>query len=66
MALKYFWNSSSNLSQASNQILTFAQSWNFLLNTQYSFFVVKQFRKEIQFNKFYISWPELLALLDES
>lgn len=66
MALKYFWNSSNNLSQAVYQILTFAQSWNFLLNTQHGFFVVKQFRKEIQFNKFYISWPELLVLLNES
>lgn len=63
MALKYFWNSSNNLSQAVYHILTFAQSWNFLLNTQHGFFVVKQFRKEIQFNKFYISWPELLVLL---
>ena len=64
MALKHFWNSSSSPSQ--DQILTSAQFWNFLLNAQQGFFVVQQFRKEIELNKFYIFWPQPLAPLDES
>ena len=57
------WFSWKPLSQACYQTLTLTQSWNFHLNTQHGFFVAKQFRKEIQFNKFYISWLELSVLL---
>ena len=59
MAFKYFWNSSFSGLLPN----TFTQSWNFLLNTQHGFFVVKPFRRQIQFNKFYISWLKLLVLL---
>ena len=57
------WFSWKPLSQACYQTLTLTESWNFHLNTQHGFFVAKQFRKEIQFNKFYISWLELSVLL---
>lgn len=67
MVLKNFWNSISNLSQACYQILKLLHSpGNFLLNIHHGFFAGKQLKEEIQFNKFYISWLELLALLDES
>lgn len=56
----------SKLFQAYSRKVTFTWSWNFLLDTQRGFFVAKQFRKEIQLKTFYISWLELLALVDES